>query len=274
MNRVLVIAHRGASGGAPEHTLAAYDRALEIGADFIEQDLQMTSDGVLVAMHDEKLDRTARGPDCRGLVADRTYSAIADCDVGSWFNDAYPDRARPEFAGLRIPRLDDLFERYAGANYYVETKQPESAPGMEAALVGLIHEHELRPAPLDDWRQVERGVRLPGGHVVVQSFSEASLRKVQELDPAIPRIQLIRKRKRSASIREKLAGIAFYAQGIGPERRSVDERLVNAARAHRLHVHPYTVNDAPEMGELIRIGVAGMFTNEPETLLRVATGSG
>ena len=89
---VVNIGHRGASGYAPEHTLAAYDLALGLGADYIEQDLQITSDGVLVVLHDATLDRTARGAaeNCTGLVSTKTLAQIKTCDVGRWFNDANP----------------------------------------------------------------------------------------------------------------------------------------------------------------------------------------
>src|SRR5262245_27696218 len=111
----LAIAHRGASGYAPEHTFAAYDRALELHADYIEQDLQMTKDGVLVALHDPSLDRTARGDaaNCKGLVIDKTLAQIKTCDFGGWFNEA--------FANQRIPTLEEVFQRYGKrARYYIE----------------------------------------------------------------------------------------------------------------------------------------------------------
>src|SRR4028119_1977971 len=109
---VLNVGHRGASGYAPEHTIPAYDLALKMGADYIEQDLQLTKDGVLVVLHDETLDRTARPTaesapgDCTGLVREKTLAQIKTCDVGSWFNEAYPQYARPEYVGLKIPTLE------------------------------------------------------------------------------------------------------------------------------------------------------------------------
>src|SRR5262245_44060883 len=110
---VLAIGHRGASGYAPEHTFASYDRAIELRADYIEQDLQLTKDGVLVAMHDPTLDRTARGSaeNCKGLVIEKTLAQIKTCDVGSWFNAAFPQHARPEYVGQKIPTLEEIFKR-------------------------------------------------------------------------------------------------------------------------------------------------------------------
>src|SRR5919199_3213688 len=104
---VVNIGHRGASGLAPEHTFASYDLALKLGADYIEQDLQMTKDGVLVVMHDKTLNRTATAPEglparyCRGPVIKRTLEQIKQCDVGSWFNEEYPQHAKPGYVGLK-----------------------------------------------------------------------------------------------------------------------------------------------------------------------------
>src|SRR5687767_987448 len=112
---VLDIGHRGASAYAPEHTFAAYDLALEQGADYIEIDLQMTADGVLVAMHDKTLNRTADAPEgvperyCRGLVSKKTLEQIKMCDAGSWFS--------PEYAGEQIPTLQEIFDVYEDPNY-------------------------------------------------------------------------------------------------------------------------------------------------------------
>ena len=123
---VLNIGHRGASGYAPEHTILAYDLALEQGADYIEIDLQMTKDAVLVAMHDDTLDRTAVAPPgvperfCSGPVIKRTLEQIRMCDVGSWFNEANPQYANPEYVGLQIPTLEEIFQRYGtSVNYYI-----------------------------------------------------------------------------------------------------------------------------------------------------------
>ena len=109
-NRPIVIAHRGASGLAPEHTVAAYDRAVAIGADYLEQDLQITRDGVLVVLHDDTLDRTARGPvsDCTGPVRARTLAQLENCEFGAWFDERRPG-AGERFAGQRILTLDAVF---------------------------------------------------------------------------------------------------------------------------------------------------------------------
>ena len=255
---VLNVGHRGASGRAPEHTIASYDLALALGADYIEQDLQLTKDGVLVALHDPTLDRTARGPveNCTGRVIDRTLAQIRTCDVGSWFNERYPEHARPEYVGLRIPTLDEVFARYRHrASYYIETKNPEEAPGMEEALLALMDRYALR-RPAAEKRQV-----------LIQSFSPASLRKIHALDPSLPLVQLASGgASATAQIVASLPAIAEYAVGIGPAKAAVSAALVAEAHARCLDVHPYTVNESAEMAQLVALGVDGMFTNFPDRL--------
>ena len=253
---MLVIGHRGAAGYAPEHTLASWDLALGMGVDYLEQDLQMTRDGILVVLHDETLDRTTGGT-CRGRVIDRTLAEIRGCDVGGWFNAAHPEHARPEYAGQAIPTLDEVLARYGDrSSFYIETKNPEAAPGMEEALIELLDRHGLREPAASDWR------------VIIQSFSERSLRMIHEFDPSLPLVQLIGGRwATSRTIRARLPSIADYAVGIGPSWRNVDAPLVDAARRLCMEVHPYTVNDPGVMERLAGIGVTGMFTDFPDVLL-------
>lgn len=255
--QVLNIGHRGASGDAPEHTLAAYDLAIQQGADYIEQDLQLTRDGVLVVVHDETLDRTARGPaeNCTGRVDAKTLAQLKTCDVGSWFNEAFPERARAEYFGLRIPTLEEVFQRYGKRiNYYIETKSPETADRMEERLLALMDRYGLRKPAAVRWQ------------VLIQSFSAASLQTIHRLDPSLPLIQLNFFFETSERLRAQLDSVATYAVGIGPSLSSVDSALVAAAHARCLDVHPYTVNDSQTMARLLDLGVDGIFTNFPALL--------
>ena len=254
---VLNIGHRGASGYAPEHTIPAYDLALELGADYIEQDLQMTRDGVLVALHDDTLDRTARGPkgNCTGLVIEKTLKQIKTCDVGTWFNETYPQYAKPEYVGLKIPTLEEIFQRYGkSVNYYIETKNPETAPGMEEELLRLMNKYGLTEPAARNWQ------------VLIQSFSPASLQKIHALNPSLPLIQLFFSTETSETIQARLDATRAYAVGIGPSKSDVDAALVEAAHARCLDIHPYTVNETAEMDHLVALGVDGMFTNFPDRL--------
>lgn len=258
---MLIIAHRGASGHAPEHTFASWDLALELGADYLEQDLQMTADGQLIVLHDDTLDRTARGPNCTGLVITRTFAQIEHCDAGSWFNAARPDRGRPEFAAERIPTLDSVLARYGGrARFYIETKNPEIAPGMEEALVTLLDQHGLLPS-----RTAEEG-EAPWDAVIVQSFSTASLLRVRSLNAYLPLVQLFERAATRDTILARLESLSDFAQGVGPHFSDVDATMVATAHERGLVVHPYTVNAPAEMRRLIDLGVDGMFTDYPDVL--------
>jgi glycerophosphoryl diester phosphodiesterase len=255
---VLNIGHRGASAYAPEHTFAAYNRALKQGADYIEIDLQMTSDGVLVALHDKTLNRTADAPEgvperyCRGLVSKKTLEQIKMCDAGSWFS--------PEYTGRKIPTLEQIFRRYGtSVNYYIETKNPDAAHGMEEELVRLLEKYKLIEPAAENWR------------VLIQSFSAESLMKIHELEPSLPLIQLYWAGT-SKTIQRDLETVSTYAVGIGPYKRDVDAALVAAAHELCLAVHPYTVNTVEEMEDLISLGVDGMFTNNPDRLDAVLGG--
>jgi len=258
---VLNIGHRGASGYAPEHTIPSYDLALEQGADYIEIDLQMTADGVLVAMHDDTLDRPATAPEgvpeeyCTGPVIEKTLEQIKMCDVGSWFNETYPQYTSEEYVGLQIPTLEEIFQRYGtSVNYYIETKNPEAAPGMEEELLRLMKQYGLIKPAAKRWQ------------VLIQSFSAESLQKIHELEPSLPLIQLYSDTESSESIQASLAEVSTYAVGIGPSKTDVDAALVEATHALCLDVHPYTVNEMAEMEALIALGVDLMFTNFPDRL--------
>ena len=260
-DQVLNIGHRGASGYAPEHTFAAYDLALKLDADYIEQDLQLSRDGVLVVLHDATLDRTARPTaesepgDCTGQVIEKTLEQIKTCEVGSWFNEAYPQYAQEEYVGLEIPTLEEVFQRYRkSVNYYIETKNPEAAPGMEEELLRLMEEYGLTKPAADRWQ------------VLIQSFSPASLLKIHALNPSLPLIQLYSSSETSESIQARLDTAKEYAVGTGPSKTDVYEALVEAAHARCLDIHPYTVNEKQEMEQLISTGVDGMFTNFPDQL--------
>src|SRR4051794_16825935 len=234
---MISIAHRGASGHAPEHTFAAYDLALEMGADYIEQDLQLTADGVLVCLHDEVLQRTAALPD---RVADCTWDELRDLDVGTWFD--------PRFAGERIPTLEAVFGRYGqDARYYIETKEPDRADRMEERLLELLRAHDL----------------LERERVFIQSFSAASLGRIAAAAPQLRLIQLFGDRG-SEALREQLDEVAAYAFGIGPHRHSTDAALIEAAHAHALHVHPWTLDEPAELERARALGADGVFTNFPD----------
>jgi glycerophosphoryl diester phosphodiesterase len=213
----------------------------------------MTKDGVLVAMHDDTLDRTADAPEgvpkrfCSGPVIKRTLEQIKQCDVGSWFS--------PDYAGQQIPTLEEIFQRYGtSVNYYIETKNPEAAPGMEEDLLSLMDEYGLTEAAEKNWQ------------VLIQSFSAESLMTIHDMNSELPLIQLFSSTETSQTIQAQLDLVSTNTVGIGPSMTDVEAALVEAAHALCLDVHPYTVNEKADMQALIDLGVDGMFTNFPDRL--------
>lgn len=251
LNKNVAIAHRGASGYAPEHTFFAYDKAKnELNADYIELDLQMTKDGNLIAMHDETVDRTTGGK-FHGPVKNYTTAQLKQMDVGTSFNVANPQYADPKYSGAKIPTLDEILDRYGNnTNYYIETKSPDVYPGMEEKLLQTLNKHGLLTPN-----------KLQNGQVVVQSFSQESLLKMKRLNPNVPLIQLTDKAQLGTYTDQDLDYIASYAKGVGPEYHDATAANVEKMHRHHLLVHPYTVNTVPEMQQLINNNVDGAFSN-------------
>ncbi|WP_144480678.1 glycerophosphodiester phosphodiesterase [Cytobacillus oceanisediminis] len=254
-NQILNVAHRGASGYAPEHTLTSYELGEKMKGDYIEVDLQMTKDGQLIAMHDETLDRTTNGT---GLVKEYTLDEIKKLDAGSWFNEKYPDYAKEEYAGLKVPTLEEVIQKFGkDARYYIETKSPEVYPGMEEKLLEILEEYKLT------------GVNAPSSKVLIQSFSPESLKKIHDLNPDIPLIQLLWYDETAAITDAELEEYKTYSIGLGMNFNRIDEAYVQKVREYNLLIHPYTVNEKEDMRKLLDWGVTGMFTNFPDRLQEV-----
>ncbi|WP_422123900.1 glycerophosphodiester phosphodiesterase [Planococcus sp. X10-3] len=251
-SEMLIIAHRGASAKAPEHTLEAYQMAKDMGADYIEIDLQMTKDHVLVAMHDDSVDRTTDGS---GKLTNMTVDEIKKMDAGSWFNKENPDKARDEFIGAQIPTLQEIFDEFGDSvNYYIETKQPNNSNEMEKKLLESLNQNGL----LDK--------SLPKGKVIIQSFSEDSLKTIHELNSDIPLIQLIPDSDRKHNSPETFEQIAQYAAGIGFSPKGTNKEYITAAREAGLLVHLFNVDDPSEAEKLKSWGATGVFTNDIEAV--------
>jgi glycerophosphoryl diester phosphodiesterase len=298
-SRKTLIAHRGASGYAPEHTMAAYRLAIEQGADFVEQDLQITKDGVLVCLHDLSLERTTNVeevfPDrfttfANGtktwLVSDFTLAEVKRLDSGSWFSE--------KFKGERVLTWQEAIEFIRGkAGLYPETKGPEvyGSRGfdMEALVLKQLASNKLDRPGAD-----------PKTPVIIQSFSPDSLRKMRQMGTRLPLILLVSEIgggpaatdtastdvARSAGpgwlSEEGLKATRMFADGIGPSKvlLEADPKLVQRAHAVGLSVTPYTfrITDAragqsvrDEMARfLYEMGVDALFTDNPDQFPRRA----
>lgn len=243
----MVIGHRGASGYAPEHTLEAYHQAKKLGTDYIELDLQLTKDGVLVAMHDETLERTTNGT---GLVSDYTLEQLKELDAGTWFNQTYPKKAKENYVGLRIPTLEEIFQEFdSTVNYYIETKSPSENEGMEPELFSLLTKYNL----LEDVATHQQ--------VIIQSFSKESLHLMHDLNQDIPLIQLYNFDKPVVPTKDQLEAVSKYAVGIGINYDALTNEFGAQVRNTSLLLHPYTTNTTKEITSAIEMGATGVFTD-------------
>lgn len=243
------IAHRGASGYAPEHTFQSYDKSHnELGASYIEIDLQRTKDGHLVAMHDETVNRTTNG---HGRVDHYTLKQLKQLDAGSWFNKANPKYANKKYKNAKVPTLDEILDRYGkNANYYIETKSPDVYPGMEKQLLNTLARHGMLT-----------NSSLNNGHVMLQSFSGDSLQKLHQMNPNVPLIKLMNKFELTNASDQDLKAIKSYAVGVGPEYTDLNIKNTRHLKDLGFLVHPYTVNNVNDMRRLNQYGVDGVFTN-------------
>jgi glycerophosphoryl diester phosphodiesterase len=280
--RKILVAHRGASAYAPEHTIAAYRLAVEQGADFVEQDLQISKDGVLVCLHDLTLERTtdveqvfpnraAAGPDGRKTwhVSDFTLRELKTLDAGSWFD--------AKFKGERIPTFQEAIDLLRGrAGLYPETKGPDvyGSRGfdMEGLVLALLAKNAL-----------ERPDSDPKTPVIIQSFSAASLQKMRRAGSKLPLTFLVSDNDAGRGRWLTDAGlkeVRGFATGLGPAKALLLSDPTLGARAHAagLTLTPYTFRSAAtpagktvkeEMTDfLYRIGVDALFTDNPDQFPR------
>ena len=234
-SEVWVVAHRGASGHAPENTLAAFRRAVELGARFIETDLQLSRDARLVAIHDATLERTTNG---RGPVHALTLGQLRELDAGSWFH--------PRFAGERLPTLEEIlaFSREADVVFYLEVKSGGTW-GIEHAVVGAL-----------------RRAQEAAGAVIL-SFDLATLAAVRRLEPILMTGFLFSRPYADATEPAMQVG----ARQLAPRGDLVTAELVAQARRADLPVVTWTINEPAHMRALMAAGVNGIMTDYPDRLV-------
>ena len=237
MRKPWIIAHRGASGHAPENTLAAFERAVALGAGFIETDLHLTRDARFVAIHDPTLERTTNG---KGNVRDSSLAEIRKLDAGLWF-----DR---EFMGQKVPTLEEIVEFAAKHDviFYLELKY-EAAWGMHHSLVGALQKS--------------------GGAArsIIISSSEPTLTALRQVDPAAMMGLIFDE----ANQDHTKAGIELGVRQLCPQYSLVTNEMVEQAHALDLQVATWTVDDAATMRAMIAAKVDGIMTNFPDRLQAV-----
>jgi len=275
----LLVAHRGASAYAPEHTIAAYRLALAQDADYVEQDLAVTRDGVLVCLHDPTLERTTdvetMFPDRfrrvdgtrRWVVADFTLDEIKRLDAGAWF--------APSFAGERVPTFQEAIDLVRGrAGLFPELKFPDvyrdRGVDMEPLVVAALQKNGLHRKGAD--------ARTP---IILQSFDPPALQALTRDLPTLDRTSLLDHRGPTHWLSDAgLKELATFATGLGPAKTLIDADPTLVARAHAvgLTVIPYTFRAASpgrfasvrdEMSHFLAVaGVDGLFTDNPDLFPR------
>lgn len=235
----VIIAHRGASRQAPENTMAAFRRALELGAGGIELDVHLSADGHLVVTHDEQVDRTSNG---KGLVRDKTFGELKALDFGSWFS--------PEFKGERIPGLEEVLQLVAGWDglLNIEIKNgPIFYPGIEKAVANAIAQYKLTY------------------RTIISSFNHYSLVEIRKLNPEIKTAPLY------------MAGLYEpweYARTIGacaihPLFYNIVPEVMKGCKLNSIMVNPFTVDQPEYIKAMAAAGVDGIITNVPDIALNI-----
>lgn len=235
----LIIAHRGASKKAPENTMASFKKALELGANGIELDVHLSSDGHLVVTHDEQLERTSNG---KGLVKDKSLDELKSLDFGSWFS--------PEFKNEKIPTLEevlDLLDNWDGLLNIEIKNGPIFYSGIEEAVSQAIMSHKR------------------ANRTIISSFNHYSLVEIRKLNPAIITAPLY------------MAGIFEpweYARRLGsvaihPLFYNIVPEVVRGCKLNNIGVNPFTVDQPEHIKAMVAAGVDGIITNVPDVALKI-----
>ena len=278
-----VVAHRGASAYAPEHTAAAYRLAIEMGADFVEQDLAVTKDGVLICLHDASLERTTNveevfpnravsisleGKTRRAWVAnDFTLAEIKRLDAGSWFDK--------KFAAEKILTFDEAVAIVRGkAGMFPELKTPEIYEGrnvdFEKLVADALDKHGLRGPRAD-----------PKTPIILQTFGQSSARQLAQIKIGVPVVLLLGDDE-GFKTAEQIKAWKGIVQGFGPAKNIVwnNPNFVKWAHAEGMSVTPYTfrASDTAKAGfkevseemahYLYKFGVDALFTDNPDKFPR------
>ena len=237
-NPVLITAHRGDSSMAPENTLAAFEKAIEAGADFIELDVTETKDGVLVILHDNSLERTA---ELEKNVWEITYDEIQELDAGSWFSE--------EYAGERIPTLQEVIDVCKGEiklNIEIKSTGFESEEFIDK-IVSCIQENELQE------------------ECIVTSFNYSMVQEVKSIDESIKTGIVLSGDKQELS---KFNDMDLFSISY----KILDKDMVEEAHAMGKAVHVWTVNEKSDLRKFQKMGVDSIITNYPKEASKICNG--
>lgn len=232
------VAHRGATAYAPENTIAAFDLAVDMKADYIEIDVQRSKDGELVLIHDTTVDRTTDGT---GKVGELTFEQLRSLDAGSWKGEQYE--------GEPIPTFEEILDRYRGkVGILIELKAPELYPGIEKQVAEALKERNL------DKPQNEK--------IIIQSFNFESMKTTNELLPLVPIGVLTSNRVHTTP--EALQEFSTYADWFNPSYGIVTEELVNQVHSLGMKIGSWTVRSQEAADFLFEMKVDAIITDYPD----------
>jgi glycerophosphoryl diester phosphodiesterase len=258
----LVVAHRGSSGDVAEHTLTAYEKAVAEGADALECDVRLTRDGVLVCVHDRRVDRTSDG---RGSVSTLELAELSQFDFASWKakgGDPLLEASweEPDRDGSQVLTLERLLQLATSVDrpveLLIETKHPTRYGGLvEKSLVDLLLRYGLStPATKEQSR------------VTVMSFAATSLRRVHVMAPSIPTVLLMER----VPLRYRDGTLPRRVDIAGPSLAIVKAHPTYAERVHdagnRLYV--WTVDTEQDIKQMLDLGVDAVISNHPRRVLK------
>ncbi|MEO6020872.1 MAG: glycerophosphodiester phosphodiesterase family protein [Knoellia sp.] len=261
--RPRVVAHRGASVLQPEHTLAAYTTAFDVGVDGVECDVRLTADHHLVCVHDRRADRTSNG---KGVISTLELSKLEELDWASWKKldagsganeqaDADPERGRI----LTLNRLlDSLTAQRQELLTLIETKHPTRYGGLvERELVTMLRDYGLTTGDL---------AQLP--HVRVMSFSLMALMRMRGLAPHIPLVYLVEQATPRLSFDGSLpAGVNIVGLDMKIVRRSPALVKAHQRRGHEVYV--WTVNTPEDVERCVELGVDVVISDRPRDVMEL-----
>ncbi len=237
MNPWIRIAHRGASGIAPENTLAAFKKAIEIGVDAVELDLQGTADRQVVVIHDALLDRTT---DQSGQIKDISLETIKKADAGTWFD--------PKFAGESVPTLTEALVSIAdNAIALLEIKDVS----ITESVVRIVQKMDM----------VEQSVII--------SFNTSAIQTVRSLEPRLPTGYIIGSKENIEPIQLCQQLGLLGSSLLNVDHRLVTEDFIYEIRRRGITLWCWTVDDIDRMRELQELGIQGITSNRPEYFSQV-----
>lgn len=251
----LIIAHRGAPNHAPENTLAAFDKALELGLCHIELDAQLTADGVAVVFHDSVLARTSDGS---GPLASHTLAELKRLDAGAWFGE--------EFRGQRMPTLEEVLTRYQGRAYlHLELKSEEEIlPGVVAELLtetGWPTVEDVTPGEGPGW---------PDFGVTISSFHKTQLDRMRPLLPQIPLAWLVQELSADMLDDSERSGFQFVC----PRADTVTGEAIEEAKRRGFRIRAWGLRSNEQLDHLVAYGVEGTTCDWPDEAREYLAGRG